>query len=75
MKQQFDAILKEWSPMRSGDFTILRGAIKGDERDRFRDGEFIRTSAVMGGSFNEGNVIQTRKSRALAEQARGSCVQ
>ena len=65
MKQQFDAVLEDWMPLRSGDFTILRGAIKSDEKGRFRDGEFIRTSAVLDGWFNEGNIIKTRNTLYL----------
>jgi hypothetical protein len=72
MKQQFDAILKEWSPLRSGDSTILRGAIYGDEAGRFRDGEAIRTSAVLDGSLSEGNIIQTRNTRYLLGKRAGT---
>lgn len=65
MKQQYDAVLEDWTPLRSGDFTVLRGVIKGDDKDRFKDGQPIRTSAVLNGSFNEGNIIKTRNTLYL----------
>lgn len=71
MKQQFDAILEDWSPMRTGDYTILRGEIKGDEKARFRDGDYIRTSAVVEGELCEGNIIETRNTKYLLGKRAG----
>jgi len=72
MKQQFDAILEDWTPLRIGDYTVLRGAIKGDEKSRFTDGEFIRTSTVLDGSLNEGNVVKTRNTLYLLGKRAGT---
>lgn len=72
MKQQFDAVLEDWSVMRSGDFTILRGAIKGDDKERFKDGDYIRTSAVLDGWLTEGNIIKTRNTRYLLGKRAGT---
>ena len=72
MKQQFDAVIEDWSPLRVGGSTVIRGAIKGDEKSRFEDGEFIRTSAVLDGWFQEGNIINTRNSRYLLGKRAGT---
>lgn len=66
MKQNvYDAILEDWSPLRVGSGTVIRGEIKSDDKGRFKDGEFIRTSAVIDGTFHEGNIINTRNSTYL----------
>lgn len=71
MKQQYDAVLEDWNPLRPGDSTVIIGKIKGDEKGRYEDGEFIRTSAVIDGSFEEGNIIKTRNSTYLLGKRAG----
>lgn len=72
MKQEFDAVLENWSPLRVGISTVVRGEIKGDDKNRFKDGEFIRTSAVLDGWLHEGNIIQTRNTRYLLGKRAGT---
>lgn len=72
MKQEFDAVLENWSPLRVGISTVVRGDIKGDDKNRFKDGEFIRTSAVLDGWLHEGNIIQTRNTRYLLGKRAGT---
>jgi hypothetical protein len=72
MKQEFDAVLENWSPLRVGISTVVRGEIKGDDKNRFKDGDFIRTSAVLDGWLHEGNIIQTRNTRYLLGKRAGT---
>ena len=71
-KHEYDAILEDWGPLRSGDSTVLRGEVRGDDKGRFKDGDFIRTSAVLDGWLHEGNIIQTRNTRYLLGKRHGT---
>ena len=64
--EEFDAILENWivrSPREDGT-VCLSGDIFEDKKNRFDDGELVRTSFSSGKQkFSEGFIIQTRNTK------------
>lgn len=72
-KQDYNAVLEEWSVGRMGTSTLAYGKIYGDDAKRFNDGEAIKTSSVLSPApFFEGNIIQTRNTRYLLGKRAGT---
>ena len=51
--------LKDATLLGPKDWQVIRGAIHGDTRGRFRDGEYVITSRIVS---HEGNVYKTLNS-------------
>lgn len=64
MEKEYDAILRNWTGTQWGEVFILRGHIFEDSKDRFPDGEFVRTSPVQ--TIVNG-IAQTNNTRYLLE--------
>lgn len=64
MEKEYDAILRNWTGTQWGDVFILRGHIFEDSKDRFPDGEPVRTSEV---ETIKGGIAQTKNTRYLLE--------
>ena len=72
-KQEYNAVLQDWSVVRQGTSTIGYGRIYGDDKNRFNDGEAIITSSVVThGPFVEGNIIRTRNTSYLLGKRAGT---
>jgi hypothetical protein len=67
--KEYDAILTNWSFVKYFGYNVLMGHIKNDSKQRFRDGEFIRSSPVVEipETPESGMVIQTRNTKYLIE--------
>lgn len=71
-KQEYNAVLQDWQVFRRGTTTILLGNVYGDDKNRFQDGDGIRTSNVTSPApFIEGNIVQTRNTRYLLGKRAG----
>lgn len=73
-KQEYNAVLSEWRvgvSVGTGK-RVLYGTISGDDGQRFKDGDNIRTSNVESGCvLNEGTIVQTRNTRYLLGKRAG----
>lgn len=63
-----DATLKDARIVEVGDHKLIFGAIFGDTKGRFADGERVRTSFIVEGP-DENNIVRTRNTTYQLELA------
>ncbi|WP_205479534.1 hypothetical protein [Sphingomonas arenae] len=65
MAERFDAELRNWALVRVGAAMVAVGRVFSDSKGRWPDGHMIRTSSVIDGVGQEGEVISTLNTRYL----------
>jgi hypothetical protein len=72
-RDNYNAVLENWTVVRQGSSTIGYGKIYGDDKNRFKNGDDIITSSVVtSGPYVEGNIIKTRNTNYLLGKRAGT---
>jgi hypothetical protein len=59
-----DGLLEEWAIVDMGDFKVVYGYLYYDRKERFRDGEWMTTSRIVGipDELKQGDKVYTENS-------------